>query len=86
MAESATDPIRQAHAEAYRAYLRSLRDSLANVDIEALDVSRAAGPIPPVANSLATFHTYYTFYTYHTFLTYQTFGTTATIGTESSIE
>jgi len=87
---SGNDPkshqLSQAHAEAYRAYLRALRDNLAKVDIEAVDVSRPVAQIPPVVNSYYTYFTYHTYYTYHTFHTYGTQATQATIATESSIQ
>ena len=37
----------QVYVEAYRNYLRSLRDGLANIDIDALDLSHVRAPAPP---------------------------------------
>lgn len=37
----------QVYAEAYRSYLRSLRDGLANLDIDALDLSGMRAPTHP---------------------------------------
>jgi len=86
--------LQQAHAEAYRAYLRTLRDSLSDVDIEAIDVTSRSQAIPVVNTYFThqTYQTYSTWYTYHTYATQfthattGTIGTTGTIATESSIE
>jgi hypothetical protein len=37
----------QVYAEAYRSYLRSLREGLANLDIDALDLSGVRAPASP---------------------------------------
>ena len=71
-------------AESYRAYLTAVRDGLAKVDVEAIDVSRATG----AASSLYTYFTYFTYYTWHTWYTWHTINTINTIntiGTESSL-
>ena len=44
--EKPTD-LDQVYAEAYRSYLRSLRDGLANLDIDALDLSGMRAPAHP---------------------------------------
>jgi hypothetical protein len=72
----------QAHAEAYRSYLRSLKESLANLDVDAVDVP-SAGPnvgLTPT-DCIATFHTWNTFHTFHTWNTWNTVGTLSTIQT-----
>ena len=77
-------PIAEAHAKAYRAYLRALKESLADVDIEAVNL-----PTFRTIPGLPTFYTLYTWYTWNTWYTYHTINTTGTIntvGTESSIE
>ena len=35
------------YEEAYRTYLRSLRDGLANLDIDAIDLRNVRAPLPP---------------------------------------
>lgn len=74
--EPKSHALHKAHAEAYRAYLRSLRDSLAKVDIEGLDLSKPQAGKPP---SLFTFFTYQTFYTFYTWATYNSYGCEACI-------
>jgi hypothetical protein len=83
--------LREAHAEAYRAYVRTLREGLADVDVEAVDVGRPSASIPVLYThqTLATYYTYHTWFTYHTFHTTGTIGTiqtSGTVATESSIE
>lgn len=39
----------EVYAEAYRSYLRSLRDGLANLDIDALDLTGIGAPLHPIA-------------------------------------
>ena len=59
--DSKATALQQAHAEANRAYLRSLKDSLAKMDIEAIDVSKASNVTSPVFGCV--FGCYYTWYT-----------------------
>ncbi|MGH7102643.1 MAG: hypothetical protein ACREFJ_09620 [Acetobacteraceae bacterium] len=65
--ESKSDALHRAHADAYRAYLRSLKESLAKVDIEAIDLSRPQAGKPPSLFTFFTIQTFYTWYTYHTY-------------------
>jgi len=74
--ESKSNALHKAHADAYRAYLRSLRDSLAKVDIEAIDLSKPQITKTP---TLFTFFTIQTFYTYYTWLTYSSYSCEACI-------
>ena len=71
----------QVFAEAYRAYLKAVREGLADVDIEALDIARPAG----AAASLYTYFTYLTWHTYYTWHTINTVNTIHTVSTESSL-
>jgi hypothetical protein len=76
-----SNPIAAAHAKAYRAYLRTLKESLAEVDIEAVDL-----PTVRTIPSVGTFYTWYTWYTWYTYHTISTVNTINTVQTESSIE
>jgi len=76
-----SNPIAAAHAKAYRAYLRTLKEAMADVDIEAFSQS-AAEYVP----GLATYYTIATYLTYSTYYTYHTVNTFHTVATESSIE
>jgi hypothetical protein len=79
-----SNPIAEAHAKAYRAYLRTLKESLAEVDIEAVNLPTARS-VPGLA-TFYTWYTWYTWYTYHTINTINTTNTINTVATESSIE
>jgi hypothetical protein len=87
MAESQpTNPIAAAHAKAYKAYLQSLKESLANVDIEAVDVAK---PLVIPLPTLATFHTlscWHTINTINTINTAHSINTLASFHSESCIE
>ena len=91
MSQEGPRRLEQVYADAYRAYLRTLREGMANVDIEAVEVSRPAAGLTraPTLYTFYTYQTYNTFYTYHTWGTWGTTGTTGTIGTvatEQSIQ
>jgi hypothetical protein len=78
MAESeSSNPIAAAHAKAYKAYLQTLKESLADVDIEAVDVAKA--------RTLPGLLSFYTYACYHTLATYACYHTLATINTVNSI-
>lgn len=64
-------------AEAYRAYLDTVREGLSKIDVEAIDFTRAGA-----AGSLST---YYTYYTWHCYLTFHTWYTWHCILTSNSI-
>lgn len=68
-------------AEAYRGYLTAVREGLAKVDVEAIDVSRLSGP----TSSIYTYFTYFTWHTWYTWHTINTWHSINTIGTESSL-
>jgi hypothetical protein len=79
-----SNPIAAAHARAYRAYLQTLKEAMADVDIEAVSLSTAA-----YVPGLATYYTIATYLTYSTYNTYHTINTINsihTVATESSIE
>jgi hypothetical protein len=82
MAQSeSSNPVAAAHAKAYRAYVQTLKESLADVDVEAVS--------PPAARTgvgLATFYTFQTFSTLYTINTISTTNTIATVATEACIE
>jgi hypothetical protein len=79
MAQSeSSNPVAAAHAKAYRAYVQTLKESLADVDVEAVS--------PPVSRSGAGLATFYTFQSISTFYTFNTTNTIATVATEACIE
>lgn len=75
--------LQQAHQDAYRAYLRSMKESLGKMDVEAVDLTKSTSVIPPTLYSIATYYTWYTYYSYHS---YGTYGTSGTIATEACIQ
>lgn len=77
--ESKSDALHKAHADAYRAYLRSLKESLAKVDVEAIDLSRPQAGKPPSLFTFFTIQTFYTFYTWYTLHTYNSLSCEACI-------
>jgi hypothetical protein len=79
-----SNPVAEAHAKAYRAYLRTLKESLADVDIEAVNLP-TVGTLPGLG-TFYTWQTWYTWYTWYTYHTLNTFNTTGTRATEASIE
>ena len=82
MTESRSEnPVAAAHAKAYRAYLQVLKESLDDVDIEAVKL-----PSLRPNSGLATYFTYFTYYTYYTYHTINTINTISSVSTESSIE
>lgn len=76
--ESVSSALQKAHAEAYKAYVRVLKENLADIDVEALDASQAQ--YIPVVNSWHTWNSWNTWNTFHTW------NTIATVATESSIQ
>jgi hypothetical protein len=79
MSESQSgSPVADAHAKAYRAYLRALKESLDDIDIEAVH--------PPIHRQVGPIYTYNTFFTYYTFYTYHTINSIHSVSTESCIE
>ena len=84
---SQENPLQRAHAEAYKAYVRTLQENLANIDVEALGAEQASA-VPSVLtfNTLNTLNTWHTWHTWNTWNTIGTVATRATIATESSVE
>jgi len=78
--------LEQAHAEAYRSYLRTLKEAMANLDVDAVDVSSASANVglTPI-DCIATFHTFHTWHSWNTWHTWNTINTVNTISTVSSI-
>lgn len=78
--------LEQAHAEAYRNYLRSMKEAFANLDVDAVDVSSASQNVglTPI-DCIATWHTWHTFHTWNTWHTWHTWNTINTINTISTI-
>jgi hypothetical protein len=82
MAQSeSSNPVAAAHAKAYRAYVQTLKESLADVDVEAV-----SPPANRTGVGLATFYTFQTFSTLYTINTISTTNTIATVATEACIE
>ncbi|MGH7071674.1 MAG: hypothetical protein ACREFO_16915 [Acetobacteraceae bacterium] len=77
--ESKPSALQKAHADAYRAYLHSLKASLAKIDIEAIDLSRPQAIKPPSLGTFFSIQTWYTYYTWHTINTINTYGCEACI-------
>lgn len=77
--ESKSNTLQKAHADAYRAYLRSLKESLAKIDIEAIDLSKAQATKPPSLGTFFSIQSWFTYYTWYTFHTYNTLGCEACI-------
>jgi hypothetical protein len=74
----------QVFAEAYRAYLKAVREGLENVDIEAIDISRQGTTVPSLY-TYYTWHTFFTWHTWHCWHTINTINTINTVSTESSL-
>lgn len=72
--------LQKAHADAYRAYLRSLKESLAHIDVEAVELTRPQLGTSPTLYTYFSIQTYYTYYTWYTSYSYHS------IATEASIE
>jgi hypothetical protein len=77
--ESKHSRLHKAHADAYRAYLRSLKESLGEIDVEAIDLSKPQTLTPPGLYTYNCFQTFYTYYTYYTYYTFHSIATEASI-------
>jgi hypothetical protein len=42
--------MQKARTNAYRAYLRSMKESLANMDVEAVDLTKTSATVQPILN------------------------------------
>ena len=78
--------LEQAHATAYRSYLRALKEAMANLDVDAVDVSSASQNVglTPV-DCIATIHTLNTWHTWHTWNTWNTWNTWSTFHTSGTL-